>query len=201
MITKDEMIQFTIEDLKNFNTLSMQLKQLREDYNVFSKNPELFKDKLIELNNLILKFNNTIESIKIAISVLSDECKKVIIYYYFEGLTLQQIGMKMNRSSQTIILKKKKALIELSNMLYSYFKHFSLEELERLGAKPIIYHGGVIPVYQYTKEGELIAIWRNGAREAIKYFKWDMQSIPSQISAVCRNMYKSCKGYIWRYQQ
>lgn len=200
MITKDEMIKFTIEDLKNFNTLSMQLKELREDYNVFSKNPELFKDKLIELNNLILKFNNTIESIKIAISVLSDEYKKVIIYYYFEKLTLQQIGMKMNRSSDAIFCKKKKALIKLSDLLYSHFEHFSLEELEILKAKPIIYHGKIIPVYQYTKEGELIAIWRNGAREAVQYFKWDMQSIPSQISAVCRNMYKSCKGYVWKYQ-
>ena len=48
-------------------------------------------------------------------------------------------------------------------------------------------------VYQYTLDGELIAVWKSGNEAGRNGYN------PKHISACCKGKEKKHKGYIWRY--
>ncbi|WP_322020296.1 hypothetical protein [Clostridium butyricum] len=95
---KIDFVKMTKEDLKNFNAIIVNLKQFKRELLLYKGQEEKFKDKIDMLNYQIIKYQSTIEIIKLSIEVLSPIRYEIIFCSYFEKMTLKDIAIRMNVS-------------------------------------------------------------------------------------------------------
>ena len=95
---------------------------------------------------------------------------------------------KRNQQERTIVPLSEEHRKKISNSMKG--KKLSEKTKERMRQ-----NSQRVNVYQYTKEGELVAVWKS-TREAARIGGYNN----SAISKCCRGKRKTAGGYVWKYK-
>lgn len=191
---KIDFVKMTKEDLKNFNAIIVNFKQFKRELLLYKGQEEKFKDKIDMLNYQIIKYQSTIEIIKLSIEVLSPIGQEIIVCSYFEKMILKDIAIRMNVSIEYIVSHKRNALKELSELMYGHLEILNIDTVERLRAKPSKIKRSN-PVYQFDINGKFINKW-SSAKECNDNHN---EFIEDSIRQCCNGKVKTYKGYRWSY--
>lgn len=103
----NEMIRRTKNDLKNFNSIVGRLRKSKINLSYFKGQEELFSEDIKELNTIIRKCECKLKIIKNSLGVLCERDQQIIAEHYFSKITIKDIALKLNTSSETIFVHKK----------------------------------------------------------------------------------------------
>lgn len=185
------MIKRTKNDLRNVNSLVGRLRECRTNLNYFQGQEELYSEDVQELNSEINCYKYKLEIIKISLGILCERDQQIITGSYFEKIIIKNIAIKLNISSESVSVYKRRAIEELAKIMYGDLKDFDdisfLEmpkEYKRKGSR----------IYQYDLQENFIKRW-DSANECNEN-GFDKRS----IYCCCIGTYKQYKGYKWSYK-
>lgn len=187
-----EMVKRTKEDLKNFNSMLGMLREYKAELLKFQGYEEIFPEDIQELKLNINRINLNIAIIKNSLTILETRQQQIIVDCYFEKMTTRNIAIKLNTSSETVAVQKKRAIEKLAHVMYHHLEGFEFENTcrympGRKGRKSKL-------IYQYDMGNNFIKRW-DSVSECISYgFSVD------SIRGCCNGTYKQHKGYKWYYE-
>lgn len=178
------------EDLKNFNSIVLEVKMLNKELLLYSGQEEKFQDEIISIERKINKCTRLLKSIKISLEALSSMEIKIITLYYFEKKTVDQIAYIFGCSKEYIYQLKAEGVKRLADIVYYDYRMKDLDSFRVIPEKK----KKTKIVYQYDLNGVFIKKW-NSLKEAAEKLKVNSNN----ISCCCSGKMKTCKGYKWSY--
>ncbi|NLJ57718.1 MAG: sigma-70 family RNA polymerase sigma factor [Tissierellia bacterium] len=94
---------------ENYKYSTTSIEDLKE------KGRELKREDISLQERLIIKENR--ETLYKSLNKLSENERKILLFYYFQGLTMKEISLKLNLKYRTVINMKSLALKKLRDML------------------------------------------------------------------------------------
>lgn len=191
---KIDFIKMTKEDLKNFNLMVAELKQLQKELLLYEGQEEKFKNEIEILNREITKYKCTLEIMKLSIDILSPIEQEIIVCTYFEKMCELNVAQRLNVSKKYITVHKRDAIKKLSELMYGYLEELDINTLERLRVKPYKNKKANYPIYQYSLDGIFIHKW-DSASQCADMCNYNADSLRN----ACNGRAKTFKGYRWSY--
>ena len=187
----NEMIERTKNDLKDFNSIVVRLRECKINLNCFQGQEELFIEDVQELNTIMRKCELKLKIIKNSLGVLCERDQQIITEHYFSKMTIKDIALKLNTSSETIFVHKRMVIEELAKIMYDHLKDFDYisfldipKENKKRGKS----------IYQYDLQENFIKKWHCANECKSNGFNADC------IRDCCKGNSKQHKGYIWSYK-